>query len=168
MINVKTMKQRENSKESESERHLVVSNSLWHHGLEPARLLCPWNSPGKNTGAGCHFLLQVVFLTQGCNPGLLRCKQILYCLSHQGSLVFYFLFFFTILVKGVKKIMIDLALSNALTTYKLSNLFKSVSFLRVKEMATHSSILAWRIPGMAEPGGLPSMGHTELNVTEAT
>ena len=38
--------------------------------------------------------------------------------------------------------MIDLALSNALTTYKLSNLFKSVSFLRVKEMATHSSFLA--------------------------
>ena len=55
--------------------------------------------------------------------------------------------------------MIDLAVSNDLTTYKLSNLFKSISFLREKEMATHSSILAWRITGMAEPGGLPSMGH---------
>ena len=31
----------------------------------PARLLCPWNSPGKNTGVGCHFLLQGIFLTQG-------------------------------------------------------------------------------------------------------
>ena len=37
-----------------------------------------------------------------------------------------------------------------------------------KEMATHSSVLAWRIPGMAEPGGLPSMGHTESDTTEAT
>jgi len=37
-----------------------------------------------------------------------------------------------------------------------------------KEMATHSSVLAWRIPEMAEPGGLPSMGRTELDMTEAT
>ena len=37
-----------------------------------------------------------------------------------------------------------------------------------KEMATHSSVLAWRIPGMAEPGGLPSMGHTESDRTEVT
>ena len=35
-------------------------------------------------------------------------------------------------------------------------------------MATHSSVLAWRIPGMAEPGGLPSMGHTESDTTEVT
>ena len=34
-------------------------------------------------------------------------------------------------------------------------------------MATHSSVLAWRIPGTGEPGGLPSMGHTELDKTEA-
>ena len=37
-------------------------------------LLCPWNSPGKNTE---------IFLTQGPNPGLLHCRQILYCLNHQ-------------------------------------------------------------------------------------
>ena len=37
-----------------------------------------------------------------------------------------------------------------------------------KEMAAHSSVLAWRIPGMGEPGGLPSMGHTESDMTEAT
>ena len=46
---------------------------------------CPWNSPGKNTGVGCHSLLQRVFLTQRLNPGLLHCRQILYCLSHQES-----------------------------------------------------------------------------------
>ena len=37
-----------------------------------------------------------------------------------------------------------------------------------KEMATHSSVLAWRIPGMGEPGGLPSMGSTESDTTEVT
>ena len=37
-----------------------------------------------------------------------------------------------------------------------------------KEMATHSSVLVWRIPGMVEPGGLPSMGRTESDTTEAT
>ena len=37
-----------------------------------------------------------------------------------------------------------------------------------KEMATHSSVLAWRIPGTGEPGGLPSLGSQELDTTEAT
>ena len=37
-----------------------------------------------------------------------------------------------------------------------------------KEMATHSSVLAWRIPGTVEPDGLPSWGRTELDMTEAT
>ena len=37
-----------------------------------------------------------------------------------------------------------------------------------KEMATHSSVLAWRIPGMGEPDGLPSRGCTELDMTEVT
>ena len=35
------------------------------NGLQPARLRCPWDSPGKNTGVGCHFLLQRIFPTQG-------------------------------------------------------------------------------------------------------
>ena len=48
-------------------------------------LLCPWNSPGKNTGVGSHSLLQGNVLTQGSNPGLLHCRQILYHLRHQGS-----------------------------------------------------------------------------------
>ena len=42
------------------------------------RLLCPWDSPGKNTGVGCHFLLQGIFLTQGLNPHLLIGRWILY------------------------------------------------------------------------------------------
>ena len=48
-----------------------VSNSLWPHGIKPFRLLCAWDSPGKITGAGCHFLLQGIFPTQGSNPCLL-------------------------------------------------------------------------------------------------
>ena len=40
-------------------------STLQFHGLEPTRLPCPWNSPGTNTGEGCHFLLQEMFLTQG-------------------------------------------------------------------------------------------------------
>ena len=43
------------------------------------------NSPGKNSGGGCHVLLQGSFLTQGSNWGLPHCRQILYHLSHQGS-----------------------------------------------------------------------------------
>ena len=45
-------------------------------------LFYPWGSPGKNTGVGCHFLLQGIFLTQGQNPGLLQCRWILYHLSY--------------------------------------------------------------------------------------
>ena len=39
--------------------------------MEPTRLLCPWDSPSKNTGLGYHALLQGIFLTQGLNPHLL-------------------------------------------------------------------------------------------------
>ena len=62
----------------------VMSASLQPHGLY-TRLLCPWNSPGKNTGVSSHFLLPRICPTQGSNPSLLHCRQILYHLSHQGS-----------------------------------------------------------------------------------
>ena len=62
-----------------------LSSSSSSSRLWPTRLLCPWNSPGKNTGMGSHALLQGIFLMEGSNPGLLYCRQILYCLSHQGS-----------------------------------------------------------------------------------
>ena len=42
---------------------------------EPSRLLCPWDSPGKDTRVGCHFLLQGIFPTQGSNPPLLHLKS---------------------------------------------------------------------------------------------
>ena len=45
--------------------------------------ICPWNSPGKNPGVDCHSLLQGIFLTQGSNLGLPRCRQTVHHLSHQ-------------------------------------------------------------------------------------
>ena len=72
--------------------HWVMSNSFVTLGTMPARLLCPWDFPGKNTGVGCHFLLQGVFLTRDWTwvsciaGGILHWRQILYKLSHQGSL----------------------------------------------------------------------------------
>ena len=56
-----------------------MSNSLRLYGLHS-----PWNSPGKNTRVGCHAVLQGIFPTQGLNPSLTRCKQILYQQNHQG------------------------------------------------------------------------------------
>ena len=52
--------------------------SPWSH-------IVPGNSPGQNTGVGSLFLLQGIFLTHGLNSCLPHCRQILYCLSHQGS-----------------------------------------------------------------------------------
>ena len=63
---------------SVSVSHSVVTNSLQHYGLQPTRLLCLWDFPGKNTGVGCHFFLRGIFPTQGSNLGLLHCRQILY------------------------------------------------------------------------------------------
>ena len=65
--------------------HSVISDSLQPYELLPARLFSPWNSPGKNPGVSSHSLLQWIFLTQGLNPSLLHCRQILYHLSRQES-----------------------------------------------------------------------------------
>ena len=70
---------------SERESCSVMSDSLLPHGLQPARLLCPWDSPGKNTGVGFHALLQGIFPTQGLSPGLPHCRWIIYQLSHKGN-----------------------------------------------------------------------------------
>jgi len=53
----------------------VMSDCFSPHGLQPTRLHCPWDAPGKNTGVGCHALLQGIFAAQGSNPYVL-------CLLH--------------------------------------------------------------------------------------
>ena len=65
----------------------VMSDSLQPHGLQTTRLLHPQVFPGKSTGVGCYFLLQRIFPTQGSNLGLPHCRQTLYRLSHQESLI---------------------------------------------------------------------------------
>ena len=70
--------------------HSVVPDSLRPRGLKPTRLLCPWDFPAKDIGVGCHFLLQRIFPTQGSNPGLLHCRQILYRLSHNTIILSLF------------------------------------------------------------------------------
>ena len=69
---------------------LLCQSSSWTqlsepHGLQPARLLHPWDSPGKSTGVGCHFLLQGILPTQGWKPGLPHGRQTLYHLSHHSA-----------------------------------------------------------------------------------
>ena len=62
-----------------------MSDSLWRYRLSPARFLCSWGFPCKNTGVGCHFLLQGIFSTQGWNLHLLHWQAGSSPLSHQGS-----------------------------------------------------------------------------------
>ena len=62
----------------------VVSDFLQPHGLYR-----PWNSPGQNTGMGSRSLLPGIFPTQGLNPGLPHCRQILYQLSHISVIGYY-------------------------------------------------------------------------------
>ena len=61
---------------SSNDLFLVLLSNRCHvwlfYGLSPARLPSPWDFPGKNTGVGCHFFLQGIFLTQESNPHLLR------------------------------------------------------------------------------------------------
>ena len=65
--------------------HSVMPDSLRPHGLQPTRLLCPMDFPGKDTGTGCVFLLHGIFPTQGWNIDLLHCRQLLYHLSSEGN-----------------------------------------------------------------------------------
>ena len=62
-----------------------MSDCLWPHGLGPTRLLCPWDSLGKNTGVSCHSFLQEIFLIQGSKLRFSHCRQLPYCLSHCGT-----------------------------------------------------------------------------------
>ena len=86
-----------------------VSDSLRSHGL-----YSPWNSLGQNTGMGSLSLLQGMFPTQGSNPGLHHCRQILYQLSHKGSpiMVVYMAKYLT--NKFIAKIMLKASTNNYL------------------------------------------------------
>ena len=65
-----------------SEVKWIESCSVVPNSLRPHELYSPWNSPGQNTGVGNLSFLQGIFPTQGLNPGLPHCRQIIYCLRH--------------------------------------------------------------------------------------
>ena len=65
----------------------VVSDSFWPHGLCPTRLLHPWDFPGKSTGVGRHFPLQGILPTQGLNPDLPHCRQMLYWATREAPVM---------------------------------------------------------------------------------
>ena len=78
------------SGKTKKERNKVKSLSCARLFVTPwivvcTKLLRPWDFQGKSTGVGCHFLLQGIFPTQGSNPGLSLCRQMLYRLSHPGG-----------------------------------------------------------------------------------
>ena len=118
----------------------VVSDSLRPHGLHPTRLLCPWDSPGKNTGASSHSLLQEIFPTQALNLGLLHWGQTLPP---------------PILPQSRRRLY-----PAAMQEFRVRSLGQED--LLEKGRATHSSILDWRIPWTEEPGGIQSMGSQRV------
>ena len=63
----------------------AVLSCVWLFGTLPTRLFCPWDVPGKNTGAGYHFFFQGIFLSQGSNSSLLHWQVDSLPLSHVGS-----------------------------------------------------------------------------------
>ena len=75
-----------------------MSNSLWPHGLQPTRLLCPWGFSRQEYWSGLPCPPPGDRPIQGSNPGLPHCRRILYQLSHQGSPIehnFYFILQFS-------------------------------------------------------------------------
>ena len=141
------------------------------YSLQPARLLCQWDFPGKNTGVGCHFpsFLQGIFLIQRLSPCLLHLlhwQVDSLPLNHLGKNYNYWL--------NLEK-STNLPRFASLVAQRLKHLPAMwETWIRSlgredpleKEMATHSSILAWRTLRTEELGGLQSTGHKESDTTE--
>ena len=102
---------------------VIQSDSLQPYRLQPARLLCPWDFPGKNTGVGCHFLLQGIFPTQGLNP-------------HLSSLLHW--------QAGVLFVCLFVCFLTTSATYKLESTKKNqVGILKTKHTCTKLRIQTW-------------------------
>ena len=133
--------------ESESESLSVMSDFL--------------NSPGQNTGVGSLSLLQGIFPTQGINPGLSYCGQILYQLSHKGSLE-------EEMAPTSAQSLVAQTVKRLPTMQETWVRFLDWEDALEKEMATHSSTLAWKFPWMEGPGRLQSMGSQRFGHDWAT
>ena len=139
-----------------------MSDSVRPHRRQPTRLPRPWDSPSKNTGVGCHFLLQGMKVkresevAQSC-PTL---SDPMDC-SLPGSSI-HGIFQARVLEWGATAFSNDQPRQHIKKQRHHFALFSYLVYLLEKEMATHSSVLAWRIPGTGEPGGLPSMGSHKV------
>ena len=118
--------------------HSVMSDSLWLHGLQPAMLLCPQNFPGKNTGVGCHFLLQGIFTTQGSNLHLFHLLhwQADSCVKYIFSIHFKY-------IQSIKKL--NLKIVKAALPQNPSPQFRLfvITFVRFKERAEPPFLGRW-------------------------
>ena len=114
--------------QTHSNSHSVVSNSF----VTPWTVAChaplSMGFPGKNTGVGCHALLQGIFPPQESNPGPLYCRQILYCLSHQGRLQIH-----RLLPKDRRRYSVQLHI-NKLDGFQESNIFSKLTPVRQKSL----------------------------------
>ena len=154
----------------------VMSDPLWPFGLWSARLLCPWYSPGKNTG--------VVAISSSRGPSRPRyqtCISCVFCIASGFFTIeplprhFLSVFGYCYSLNGedngnpLQYSCLENPMDGGPWWATVHGVVKSQTRLSdftftfhfhalEKEMATHSSFLAWRIPGMEEPGGLPSMG----------
>ena len=155
-----------------------MSDSLWLHGLELTNLLCPWNSPGKNTGVDCYSLLQGIFPTLGSNPGLLHCRQILYHLSHRGGpKMYYFKVSFALTYFHVSKDSIDKEILDIYCFLVLLSIKQSLKWSEVKSLGyVRLFVTPWAVAYQASlsmglsrqeywsrlpfpsPGDLPNLG----------
>ena len=169
-----------------------MSDSVQPQRWQPTRLPRPWDSPGKNTGMGCHFLLQCIKVksesevAQSCpTPSDPMDCSLPGSSVHgicQARVLEWVVIAFSELNKQGDNIQSEKAVAPPLQYSCLENpmdrgawwaAVHGVAKTRTglsdfpfpfhfhaleKAMATHSSVLAWRIPGTGEPGGLPSLG----------
>ena len=140
-----------------------MSDSVRPHRRQPTRLPSPWDSPGKNTGVGCHFLLQCMKVksesevAQSCptqRPHGLQPTRLLRPRDFPG-----------------KSTRVGCHCLLQTSGYNLANVQSYISLKHFsyalhspseKAMTPHSSTLAWRIPWMEESGGLQSMGSQRV------
>ena len=129
-------------------------DSVRPHRQQPTRLPCSWDFPGKNTGVGCHCLLQCMKVKSESEiaQSRLTLHDRMDCSPPGPSVHGIFQ------ARVLEWVAIAFSMGS-LSRTQLSNFTFTFHFHALeKEMATHSSVLAWKIPGTGEPGGLPSMG----------
>ena len=152
---------------------------MWPHRRQPTRLLCPWDSPGKNTGVGCHFLLQCIkiekwkwsrsVVSYSSQPmdcslpgstihGIFQARVLEWgaiAFSHRLGFIKYLVIFF------LHSLTTETCVTMLLKAYSRQETWvwpMGQEDSMETGIATHFSILAWRIPWTEEPGGLQSTG----------